>query len=95
MRSRYMLAGKVHLQRENWGRFGRLYLPFHVELFWNLATTSQFNDLIRVTPGLGYEVNSHLNTEFSASYHRTRSTAGGNFETNDVVFRLRFYHNIF
>ncbi len=61
----------------------------------NFNTTTQFNDLIRITAGLGYNFSINWKTEFSASYHRIRNTLNDVFETNDIVFRFRVFQNIF
>lgn len=71
-----------------------LYFPFHVELFWNLEENSQFNDLMRITPGIGYFAGLAWKIEFSTSYFRSKDITTGNFKTNDIVFRLRLFHDI-
>ena len=95
LRGRYMIAGIFHWNRETWNKLNNFYLPFHIEFFWNITTTSLNNDLIRITPGLGYTFNLKWKMEFSTSYHRTRIDVDNSFETNDIVFRLRLFHNIF
>ena len=94
-RGRYMLSGVY-----TWGgtflqRMEGLYFPFHVEFFLNFKETTQFNDLIRVTPGLGYNFSVEWKAEFSISYHRIRNSLTNVFETNDIVFRLRVFQNLF
>ena len=64
----------------------RLYLPVSLELFWNLKGIQQFNDVVRITPGIGYEISPIWRAEFDLSYHYTRNTVEDNFATNDIVF---------
>jgi hypothetical protein len=94
-RARYQLSGVL-----TWGTtflksMEGLYFPFHVEFFINFNPTTQFNDLIRVTPGLGYTFSPEWKAEFSVSYHRLRNTLTDVFETNDIVFRFRVFQTIF
>ena len=95
LRFRYMLSGEFRWKEIKWNMVSKFYFPFHVEFFFNIATNNLFNDLIRITPGLGYKFNPKWKVEFSASYHRTRIDVDNPFETNDIVFRLRVFHDIF
>lgn len=94
LRARYMIAGIFRWNWEGKKILNSFYFPFHTEFFWNLATTSQFNDLVRITPGLGYHINADWRIEFDLSYHRNRDEAKESFETNDIVFRLRVFQDI-
>ncbi len=94
LRGRYMISGVYHWSKEDWNKLNNFYLPFHTEFFWNITSTNLNNDLIRITPGLGYTFNLKWKMEFSISYHRTRITIDDNFETNDIVFRIRIFQNI-
>ena len=71
-----------------------LYLPVRMEVFWNLKGAQQFNDVIRITPGIGFEFSPTWKTEFNFSYHYTRDTVEDDFATNDFVFRLRVFHTL-
>ncbi len=71
-----------------------LYLPVRMEVFWNLKGAQQFNDVVRITPGIGYEFSSTWKAEFGLAYHYTRNTIEDNFATNDIVYRFRVYHQI-
>ena len=71
-----------------------LYLPVRMELFWNLKGSEQFNDVVRITPGIGYEFSPAWKAEFDLSYHYTRNTVEDNFATNDIVFRFRVFHRL-
>lgn len=94
LRARYMLSGIFHWNREAWNTFNNFYLPFNIEFFWNITSASLSNDLIRITPGLGYTFNLKWKVEFSTIYQRTRIDVNNSFETNDIIFRLRLFHNI-
>jgi hypothetical protein len=72
----------------------KLYLPISLEGFWNLKGVQQFNDVVRIAPGIGYEFSPKLKAEFDASYHYTRDTVEDDFATNDFVFRFRVFHTL-
>ena len=71
----------------------KLYLPFSVEFFGDIIGGQQFNDVIRITPGIGWIFNAEWRGEFHMSYHRTRDAIDEGFSTNDVVFRVRVFQN--
>lgn len=72
----------------------KLYLPISLEGFWNLKGVQQFNDVVRIAPGIGYEFSPKLKAEFDVSYHYTRDTLEDDFATNDIVFRVRVFHTL-
>jgi len=92
LRARYMLAGtfEPYVSRDN--ILDQLYFPFHIEFFWNLNNSVSFNDVIRITPGLGFVANEKWTIEFSTSYHRRKFEIDDEFNTNDIVFRFRVFH---
>ncbi len=73
-----------------------LYIPLYAEVFFNIEKGVQFNDVFRLTPGLGYQANLSWKFQFDLSYHVTRQTetSSSALHTNDIVFRLRVYHII-
>jgi len=66
-----------------------------IELFFDMVKINQYNDVIRITSGLGYQFNSDFKTQFSLAYHYTQQELGGIAKTNDVVFRLSINKTIF
>ena len=79
----------------DWISFNKgLYLPVSMELFWNLKGVQQFNDVVRIAPGIGYEFSPTWKAEFDLSYHYTRNTVEDNFATNDIVFRIRVFRKL-
>ncbi|MCK5824150.1 MAG: DUF2490 domain-containing protein [Ichthyobacteriaceae bacterium] len=77
-----------------WAGSKGTYLATSMELFWNLAETHQFNDLMRLTARIGRIVNPKWRYEFDLGYFLTRETVQDSFGTNDIVFRLRIYYKI-
>lgn len=95
LRLRYMFSGVFHWQKEDWSTLNNFYMPFHIEFLWNLLNSKNTDNTIRITPGIGYTFNLKWKLEFSASYHRNWIEIDDKFETNNVVFRLRVFHEIF
>ena len=94
LRLRYLAELTVKLQGD-FIKFNKgVYLPNSIELFWNLIGTRQFNDHLRINTGIGYSFTEQLKSEFHIGYHYTRNTIGGDFNTNDIVYRLRVFHRL-
>lgn len=68
-----------------------MYIPLSVEFFFNLKQADRYNDVIRISPGLGYKFNDEWKAEFYVSYHYSNNTSEDDDSTNDFVFRLRIY----
>jgi len=70
-----------------------LYIPMNVEFFFNLKKTDRFNDVIRISPGIGFKLNEEWRFELYASYHNTLNTTENDNTTNDFVLRLRIFRS--
>ncbi|QDO92801.1 DUF2490 domain-containing protein [Formosa sediminum] len=93
LRFRYQIKAVFNLEGV-WFEAGEgFYIPVAIEGFFNLVSASQFNDVIRLTPGLGYQFNPDFKVEGSLAYHYTQQGGDYNPEnlerTNDIVFRFR------
>jgi len=80
-----VIKWKNHLLELNKG----LYIPLNVEFFFNFKKTDRLNDVIRISPGIGYKLNDDWKFELYASYHNTLNTAEEYNTSNDFVIRLR------
>jgi len=95
LRLRYQAEMVLFLKGE-WLSFNDgVYLPIGLELFWNLIGGKQFNDVVRITPGIGYEFSPSWKGELQIGYSYTRQTVEDVIGTNDIVFRIRVYHRLF
>ena len=75
--------------------FGKgFYLTCTFKFWWNLISTTVFNDVARVTPGLGYQISEKWKTEFLVGWNYTRNLTSDRFSTNSVIFRLRAFCSI-
>lgn len=82
-----VIEWKKHLLSFNKG----MYIPMSIEFFYNLQEANRYNDVIRISPGLGYKLNDKWKAEFYVSYHLSNNTSEDDESTNDFVFRLRIY----
>ncbi len=70
-----------------------LYIPLNVEFFFNLKKVDRLNDVVRISPGIGYKLNDDWRFELYASYHNTQNTSEVDNTSNDFVLRLRIYRS--
>lgn len=84
-----VIEWKKHLLSFNEG----MYIPMSIEFFYNLKEADRYNDVIRISPGLGYKLNDEWKAEFYVSYHLSNNTSEEDESTNDFVFRLRIYES--
>ena len=82
-----VIKWKSHLFEFNKG----MYIPLNVEFFLNLKKADRFNDVIRISPGIGYKLNDDWKFELYASYHNTLNTTENDNTSNDFVLRLRIF----
>jgi hypothetical protein len=70
------------------------YIPVSYELYYNIKETIQFNDQIRVTPGLGYHFSKNWSSVFLVGYNLTKTNTSTAYSDSSVIFRMRVYHRI-
>jgi len=68
-----------------------LYFPISAEIFLNLKRADQFNDVLRLSPGIGYKFESGLKLELCTIYNLSRNITETNDASNDFILRLRIY----
>ena len=90
-RFRYRISTVIEWKKHLFSFNKGMYIPINVEFFFNLKKADRYNDVIRISPGLGYKFNDEWKAEFYASYHHSNNTSEEDNSTNDFVFRLRIY----
>jgi len=70
------------------------YLTASAKFWWNLIATTVFNDVVRITPGIGYEINPRWKTAFYIGYNYTKNLTEEEFQTNNIIYRFRVYYTI-
>jgi len=96
LRARYKIEAIFHRTKHLVDFAKGLYIPLSVEFFINVYNNSgQFNNIIRITPGLGYSSERKLwKVQFDLSYQYADKAVTGSFTKNTIIYRLRFYHGI-
>ena len=77
-----------------WEYGNGFYLTCGFKFWWNLVSATVFNDVARVTPGIGYQISPKWKTAFYVGYNYTRNLNYDAFSTNSVIYRLRVYYTI-
>ena len=70
------------------------YIPISSEIYWNLIETKQFNDKFHFDFGLGKSINKKWKIAFVLGYNLSRQFEYDKFNTNEIIYRLRIYHNL-
>lgn len=68
-----------------------LYIPIQTEFFFNLKRASRYNDLIRLSPGLGYKSENDWRYELYVIFNKTKNITETTNKSNDFILRLRIY----
>lgn len=90
-RMRYRMGSNIQLRGSFLENF---YIPAAAELFFNLESGLQFNDVFRARIGLGVFLGDHWRLEGLSAYHNVNNSVGGILKTHDMVFRFRIIHNL-
>lgn len=92
LRARYKIEAIFHKTKHLVDFANGFYFPISAEFLINLYSTQQFNDGIRVTPGLGYSSESKFwKIQFDLTYQYADKAEPGNFTKSTIIYRLRFY----
>lgn len=68
-----------------------LYIPLQAEVFFNLKKADRFNDLLRISPGIGYRLESDWRFELYLIFNSTKNITETNNKSSDFILRLRIY----
>ena len=94
LRLSYQASVTFKFHGEIW-KYGKgFYIPFSAKFFWNMIGTKQFNDKVRITPGIGYQISPEWKVAFFLGYNYSRNSVEEDFYTNDIIYRLRVYQTI-
>jgi hypothetical protein len=76
-------------------KYGKgFFLSASAKFWWNLIATELFNDVVRITPGIGYQINPKWKTAFYVGYNYTRNLSNEKFTSNNIIYRFRVYYTI-
>ncbi len=91
-RFRYRLGTNISWKKHYLGFTEGLYFPLQAEFFFNLKKTDRFNDLIRISPGIGYKLKNNWRYELFVIFNRTKNITETNNKSSDFILRLRVYN---
>mgnify|MGYP000843863566 CR=1 FL=1 len=94
-RLRYKVSTILSWNLDKHAIISGFYLPMNVEFFFNLNKADKFNDIIRLSPGIGFRLNDQWKFEFYGMYNNTQNANNSTSSTNDFIFRLRIYHGVY
>ena len=90
----YEASLTLKLYGDVWEHGKGFYLTVKAKFWWNLISTDLFNDVVRITPGIGYEINPKWKTAFYIGYNYTRNLPSDDFYTDNIIYRFRVYYQI-
>lgn len=90
-RLRYRLSTVLNWKKRYLTFVEGLYIPLQAEVFFNLKRADRFNDLIRLSPGLGYRFKNDWRYELYVIFNRTKNITDTNNTSNDFILRFRIY----
>ncbi|MCO5724120.1 DUF2490 domain-containing protein [Robiginitalea marina] len=90
-RFRYRIATQIALNGLHLEFTEGFYIPLEAEVFINLKKTERFNDLIRLSPGLGYRFKTGWRIETYLIFNRTKNITETNDKSSDFIMRVRVY----
>ncbi len=91
-RLRYRLSTILSWNKHYLNFTNGLYIPIEAEVFFNLKRAERFNDLIRLSPGLGYRLDNNWKFELYFIYNRTKNITETNNKSSDFILRLRVFN---
>ncbi|MCG2460518.1 DUF2490 domain-containing protein [Flavobacteriaceae bacterium F89] len=94
VRLRYQILGNINLEGLIFQEGTGIYFPIGVEFFFNIRKTSQFNDVLRVSPGIGYQINPGFKIQGGIAYHYTQDEAGEVAKSNDFIYQFKLFKTL-
>ncbi len=88
-RLRYKLSTEIIWDKHLFGFTQGLYFPLETEVFFNLKKTDRFNDLIRISPGIGFKLKNGYRFETFLIFNSTKNITETNNKSSDFILRIR------
>ncbi|WP_075591336.1 DUF2490 domain-containing protein [Labilibacter marinus] len=70
------------------------YIGMSAKFWWNLIAANIYNDIIRITPKVGYQFSPKWKISLFTGYNYTRNFSTTNFHSDNIIYRFRIYYNI-
>lgn len=94
LRLSYEAILTLRFSGEIWKKGKGLFIPISAKFFYNIKETVQFNDKVRITPGIGYDFSETWSSAFLIGYNYSKTGENDAFKNNDMFFRFRVYHKL-
>ncbi len=88
-RLRYKLSTAISWENHFLKFTEGFYFPLEAEVFFNLKKSSRFNDLLRLSPGVGYKSKTGWRFETFVIFNRTKNITETNNTSSDFILRIR------
>lgn len=88
-RLRYKLSTAISWENHLLKFTEGFYFPLEAEVFFNLKKASRFNDLLRLSPGIGYKSKTGWRFETFVIFNRTKNITETNNTSSDFILRIR------
>jgi hypothetical protein len=72
----------------------RIDLSCSFKFWWNLIASDVYNNVARITPGMGYRINDKWQTAFLVGWDYTRDASIDSFNNNSIIYHFRVYYKI-
>ena len=73
------------------GKLEAIFATFYY-YYLSLEINERFNDLIRLSPGLGYKLDNNWKFELYLIFNSTKNITETNNKSNDFILRLRVFN---
>ncbi len=91
-RLRYRISTELNWKKHVVKFTNGLYIPMSFEMFLNLKKSDRFNDLVRISPGLGYKFKNDWKFELYLIFNETKNNTETNNSSSDFILRIRVYN---
>ncbi|GGG32619.1 DUF2490 domain-containing protein [Bizionia arctica] len=82
-----VLKWKKHLVEFTEG----IYFPLSFEMFFNLKKSDSYNDLVRISPGIGYQLKNDWRFELYLIFNESKNTTETSNNSSEFILRIRVY----
>lgn len=88
-RLRYKLSTAISWENHYLKFTEGFYFPLEAEIFFNLKRNNRFNDLLRLSPGIGYKSETGWRFETFIIFNRTKNITETSNTSSDFILRIR------
>lgn len=91
-RFRYRISTNFRWKEDLHKAIDGIYFPVSFEMFFNFKKSDRFNDLLRLSPGIGYRLKNDWKFELYTVFNQTKNNTETNNGSSDFILRLRVFN---